>query len=146
MPSFVILPQSFPKSEDPVEINVCTPEGCSLHPSTPVPPKDHAPMWGASVLNVLHFSSQPSSPERKIINLAIVSLSGTWHVPRDTGRHVAGTIVVPAFQRIERCHSRPDPTGRLASRGQNAWTHKQTNKHTSSQTGIANFFSPPSPV
>ena len=120
MPSFVILPQSFPKSEDPVEINVCTPEGHSLDPSAPVPQKDHASLWGASALNVSTFSSQPFSPERKIINLAVGSLSGTWHMPRDTDRHVTGTIVVPAFRRVERCHSRRDPTGRLASRGPNA--------------------------
>ena len=42
VPNFVTLAQSIPKSEEPIEIYLYTPGGCSLHPWVPGPPKDDA--------------------------------------------------------------------------------------------------------
>ena len=40
---------------------------------------------------------------------------------------MAGTIVVPAFWRVEWCHAGPDRTSRSGAIPENAWTHIQTN-------------------
>ena len=51
---------------------------------------------------------------------------GTCHVPRAAGRPATGTIVVPAFRRVDRCHPGPDRTSRSGAVPGNAWTHTQT--------------------
>ena len=45
---------------------------------------------------------------------------GTCHVPRAAGRPATGTIVVPAFQRVHRCHPGPDRTSRSGAMPGNA--------------------------
>ena len=60
------------------------------------------------------------------------------HVPCATNRLMAGTIVVPAFWRVEWCHSGPDRTIRSGAIPENAWTHILTDR----QTRPANYFSP----
>ena len=62
---------------------------------------------------------------------------GMCHVPCATNRLMTGTIVVPAFWRVEWCHAGPDRTSRSGAIPENAWTHILTDKH-----GPANFFSP----
>ena len=59
------------------------------------------------------------------------------HVPCATNRLMTGTIVVPAFWRVEWCHAGPDRTSRSGAIPENAWTHILTDKH-----GPANYFSP----
>ena len=58
-------------------------------------------------------------------------------MPRAAGRPATGTILVPAFRRVHRCHPRVDRTSRSGAILGNAWTHRQTDKHDP-----ANFFSP----
>ena len=60
------------------------------------------------------------------------------HVPRATNRLMAGTIVVPAFWRVEWCHAGPGRTSRSGAIPENAWTHILTDR----QTRPANYFSP----
>ena len=60
------------------------------------------------------------------------------HVPCATNRLMAGTIVVPAFWRVEWCHAGPDRTSRSGAIPENAWTHILTDR----QTRPANYFSP----
>ena len=59
------------------------------------------------------------------------------HVPCATNRLMTGTIVVPAFWRVEWRHAGPDRTSRSGAIPENAWTHILTDKH-----GPANYFSP----
>ena len=59
-------------------------------------------------------------------------------MPCATNRLMAGTIVVPAFWRVEWCHSGPDRTIRSGAIPENAWTHILTDR----QTRPANYFSP----
>ena len=66
-----------------------------------------------------------------------LSRGGTCHEPRAAGRPATGTIVVPAFRRVHRCHPGPDQTSRSGAVPGNAWTHSHTDKHDP-----ANFFSP----
>ena len=63
---------------------------------------------------------------------------GMCHVPCATNRLMAGTIVVPAFGRVEWCHAGPDRTSRSGAIPENAWTHILTDR----QTRPANYFSP----
>ena len=49
--------------------------------------------------------------------------SGMCHVPCATNRLMAGTIVVPAFWRVEWCHAGPDRSSRSGAIPENAWTH-----------------------
>ena len=58
-------------------------------------------------------------------------------MPCATNRLMTGTIVVPAFWRVEWCHAGPDRTSRSGAIPENAWTHILTDKH-----GPANYFSP----
>ena len=58
-------------------------------------------------------------------------------MPRAAGRPVTGTMVVPAFRRVDRYHPRLDRTSRSGAMPGNAWTHTHTHKHDP-----ANFFSP----
>ena len=59
-------------------------------------------------------------------------------MPCATNRLMAGTIVVPAFWRVEWCHAGPDRTSRSGAIPENAWTHILTDR----QTRPANYFSP----
>ena len=67
---------------------------------------------------------------------------GMCHVPCATNRLMAGTIVVPAFWRVEWCHAGPDRTSRSGAIPENAWTHILTDWLTDRQTRPANYFSP----
>ena len=66
-----------------------------------------------------------------------LSRGGTCHEPRAAGRPATGTIVVPAFRRVDRSHPGPDRTSRSGAVPGNAWTHRHTHKHQP-----PNFFSP----
>ena len=55
---------------------------------------------------------------------------GTCHVPRAAGRSATGTIVVPAFRRVHRCHPGPDRISRSGAIPGNARTHRQTHRLT----------------
>ena len=67
---------------------------------------------------------------------------GMCHVPCATNRLMSGTIVVPAFWRVEWCHAGPDRTIRSGAIPENAWTHILTDWLTDRQTRPANYFSP----
>ena len=61
------------------------------------------------------------------------SRGGTCHVPRAAGRPANGTIVVPAFRRVDRRHPGPDRTNRSGVIPGNAWTHRQTDRLTNTR-------------
>ena len=65
---------------------------------------------------------------------------GTCHVPRTGDRPATGTIVVPAFRGVDRCHPGPNRTSRSGAMPGNAWTHRQTDTHTHKHQP-PNFFS-----
>ena len=60
---------------------------------------------------------------------------------RAAGRPATGTILVPAFRRVHRCHPGPDRTSRSGAMPGNAWTHTHTHTQTHKHQP-PNFFSP----
>ena len=60
---------------------------------------------------------------------------------RAAGRPATGTILVPAFRRVHRCHPGPDRTSRSGAVPGNAWTHTHTHRQTDKHQP-PNFFSP----
>ena len=52
------------------------------------------------------------------------------HVPCATSWLMTGTIVVPAFSRVEWCHAGPDQTSRSGAIPENAWTQILTDRQT----------------
>ena len=68
----------------------------------------------------------PFDPQGREKNFGRPLRGGTCHGPRAAGRPATGTIAVPAFRRVDRCHPGPDRTSRSGAIPGNAWTHKQT--------------------
>ena len=52
----------------------------------------------------------------------------TWHIPSATDRSETNSIIFPAFRRIERISTRPDPPSRSDSRGKDAWVDMHTHR------------------
>ena len=78
------------------------------------------------------FQVSATVPSKKVSSSCCFckgSRGGTWHVPRDTWRHVTNAIVVPALWRIEWCLSGPDRLRRSGAINESPWTHSHTDKH-----------------
>ena len=117
-------------SEDPAPKTWHVPDGCNVPSSESRPLKENVSPWGACVLKFWVRSTSSFGLQRRAKYLCKGPGDGTWHVARGTERPATGTIVVPAFRRIERCRSRPDRPSRRACRPANAWTDTHTDRLT----------------
>ena len=102
------------------------PGACSWHPTGTAPPMDFKLVQYACDLQVSDLWCPPCDLWgcSKIFGRPLRGC--TCHVPRATGRPETGTIIVPAFRRVDRCHPRADRTSRSGAMPGSAWTHRHT--------------------
>ena len=102
------------------------PGACSWHPTGTAPPMDFKLVQYACDLQVSDLWCPPCDLWgcSKIFGRPLRGC--TCHVPRATGRPETGTIIVPAFQRVDRCRPRADRTSRSGAMPGSAWTHRHT--------------------
>ena len=126
------LAQSLLSPEDPPSKKFSASGACNLHPTGTAPPMDFKLVQYACDLRVWVQWLPPFDPQGREKIFGSPLRGGTCHVPRAAGRPATGTIVVPAFRCVHRCHPGPDRTSRSGAMPGNAWTHRQTHRQTRS--------------